>query len=105
MYDNKNYFVHIKTLNVALNYRLILEKCIGWTNLNQEAWLKPDIEINTELRTKAKTNFENNFLKVMTNSVFGITIKNVRDHRDIKILTKQKQAGIRAWPKYNKAVL
>ena len=32
----------------------------------------------------------------MTNSVFGITIKNVRDHRDIKILTKQKQAGIRA---------
>ena len=53
--------------------------------MNQEAWLKPDIEINTELRTKAKTNFENNFLKVMTNSVFGIKIKNVRDHRDIKL--------------------
>ena len=37
MYDNKNYIVHIKTLKLALYYRLILEKLHRVIKLNQEA--------------------------------------------------------------------
>ena len=102
LYDKKNYVAHIRALKQALMRGLKLKTVHKVLQFDKKPWLKPYIEMNTELREKAKNDFEKDFFKLMNNVVFGKSMENVRKHRDIKLVTTDKRRNkLESEPNYH----
>ena len=53
--------------------------------------VQPSIEKNTKLRKDAKNEFERDLFKLMNNAVFGETIENVWNRREVKLLVTEER--------------
>ena len=52
----------------------------------QSDCMKTYIDFNTEKRTQAKNNFEEDFFKLMNNSTFGKTMENMQKRIKVRIV-------------------
>ena len=61
LHDRTKYIIHIRNLKEALNHGLVLKRVHKVIKFNQNAWLKPYVDMNADLKNKSKNNIEKIF--------------------------------------------
>ena len=89
--NKTKYVIHYKNLIQCLKAGMKLKKIHRGIKFIESEWMKPYIEMNTNLRTKAKNNFEKDFFKLMNNSVFGKTMENIRNRVNVKLVNTEER--------------
>ena len=89
LHEKRNYIVHYRYLQSALQQGLKLKKIHRGIKFYQECWMKPYIDLNNERRKVATTDFAKDYHKLMNNACFGKFLESIRKRRSF-ILTNKK---------------
>ena len=79
LYGKTEYVIHIRNFKQELNHGIVLKKVHIVIKFNQNALLKKYVDMNADLRKKAKNDFKKDFFKLLNNAVFGKTMRKCRD--------------------------
>ena len=99
--NKTKYIIHYKNLIQCLKAGMKLKKIHRGIKFIESEFMKPYIEMNTNLRAKAKNNCEKDFFKLTNNSVFGKTMENIRNRVNVKLVnTEEKLKKLIAKPNF-----
>ena len=84
--DKSKYILHFRNLKQYVDLGKELNAIYQVLEFDQDAWLKPYIDFNTKKRQEAKSEFENNFYKILNVSIFGKTIESSRNYKCIYLI-------------------
>ncbi|XP_065180192.1 uncharacterized protein LOC135810627 [Sycon ciliatum] len=88
------YVLHYRALQLYSRLGMVVTAVHKVLGFQQSAWMAPYINLNTALRTRATTDFEKSFYKLMNNSVFGKTMENVRNRTRIDLLREESEEQV-----------
>ena len=83
--NKEKYILYYRTLQLYLQLGLEKTKVHRVVEFHQTDFLKKYIDLNTQKRREATSNFLKSFFKLMNNAVLGKTMENVRQRISFKI--------------------
>ena len=76
--DKTNYVLHYRNFQLCLSFGMKLNKIHKMPKFKYSDWMKKHIDFNAKKRTKVANSFEKICFKLMTNSLYGKAMENLR---------------------------
>ena len=93
--DKTKYVIHYHNLQLYVSLGMKIKNVHRIIQFEQSSWMKPYIELNTELRKEAVRKGDKvgkDLFKLMNNAVFGKTMENLRKRIDFEVVMSRKIA-------------
>lgn len=91
--DKKNYTIHYRNLQQAMENGIKVKTIHRALRFNQSNWMAPYINLNNQRRQEATSKTKKDLCKLMNNAVFGKTIENIMKRRSIRLCNSWENRG------------
>ena len=88
--NKKRYVLHYRNLKFYLEHGLILKKVHHVIKFHQSRWMKNYVKLNQDHRISSQNEVEQDFFKLMNNSLFGKTCENQKKRTQIKLVNNRQ---------------
>ena len=89
--EKLGYVLHCLTLQLYIQLGVKVTHLHRVLQFRQCKWMAPFVQMNTELRKKARNFFEENFYKLIINSSFGKTMESKRNRTKMSIVRNETE--------------
>jgi len=90
-FNKTKYCTHYRNLQFYVKHGLVIKKIHRVLSFTQSPWLKPWIDLCTEQRKAARTEFEADLAKLQANATFGKTIEQKRNRVNVRLIADENK--------------